>query len=40
VPNELIDADGLSLEELIDEAVTSRGDNIQWDDDLTPTQEP
>ena len=40
VPNELVSADGLSLEELVDEAVTSRGDSIQWDDELTPNEEP
>ena len=37
--NELISADGLTMDQLIDEAVTSRGDDIQWDDDLTGNEE-
>ena len=37
--NELISTDGLTLDELIDEAVTSGGDSIQWVDDLTGKEE-
>lgn len=39
VANELISTEGLTLDQLIDEAVTSGGDNIQWVEDLTKNQE-
>lgn len=37
--SQLISTEGLNLDELIDEAVTSGGDNIQWVDDLSQNEE-